>query len=164
MKKKIIRIMPFISLICFLITWLVWKHFWYGTLWFLLIPITPIILYINTKTLFKTFYPLIFFTIFIVLGCLDLWKYAWISLVIIPFFDMIFKKCFLIVRTINVIIIVIYIIIGFNFNLWHPGWIIFLLMPINKILFNDIDDKIKSRNFKKNKNVFYHINEDDKIS
>ena len=28
------------------------------------------------------------------------------------------------------IVIILYLIMGFVFNLWHPGWLIFLLIPL----------------------------------
>lgn len=46
------------------------------------------------------------------------------------------------------ICLIAYIIIGFLLNLWHPGWIIFLLIPIVDSIFNAIEKrKFKEFNF-----------------
>ena len=29
-----------------------------------------------------------------------------------------------------VIIVIAYLVMGFVFNLWHPGWLVFLLIPL----------------------------------
>lgn len=34
------------------------------------------------------------------------------------------------------ITLIIYFILGFGFKLWHPGWLIFLLIPVTAILFS----------------------------
>ena len=30
--------------------------------------------------------------------------------------------------------VIIYLLLGFCFNLWHPGWVIFLLIPVTPML------------------------------
>jgi hypothetical protein len=38
-------------------------------------------------------------------------------------------------------IVVIYFILGFAFDLWHPGWIVFLFVPIILSLIEAIKSK-----------------------
>ncbi len=38
----------------------------------------------------------------------------------------------------SLIAIIVYIIIGICFNLWHPGWLIFLLVPVISTLINAV--------------------------
>lgn len=50
-----------------------------------------------------------------------------------------------IIRTINgsvpIICVILYLIIGFAFGAWHPGWVVFLLIPIYYSLFDAINKK-----------------------
>ena len=70
--------------------------------------------------------------------------------------DMIYDNEITIVKTINVCILIVYLILGFCFNYWNPGWIVFLLCPINFILFSDIDKKHHEEMILNNKNFHYH--------
>ena len=39
------------------------------------------------------------------------------------------------------IIVIAYLVMGFAFNLWHPGWLIFLLIPLYYSLIPLIKDE-----------------------
>lgn len=39
--------------------------------------------------------------------------------------------------------LIAFLILGFNFNLWHPGWLVFLLIPITAIIVEMINDHDK---------------------
>ena len=47
---------------------------------------------------------------------------------------------------IGIIVIVVYLILGFCFNLWHPGWLVFFLVPIISTLINAV--------YRRNPNLF----------
>lgn len=47
---------------------------------------------------------------------------------------------------IGIIVIVVYLILGFSFNLWHPGWLVFFLVPIISTLINAV--------YRRNPNLF----------
>lgn len=40
------------------------------------------------------------------------------------------KKSLFLYLLANILIILCYLIIGFSFKLWHPGWLILMLIPI----------------------------------
>lgn len=42
-------------------------------------------------------------------------------------------------RCYPVIVVIIYLIIGFMFRLWHPGWILFLTIPVFYAYYNSIN-------------------------
>jgi len=39
-----------------------------------------------------------------------------------------------VVAAMPLIALVIYLFIGFQFNLWHPGWVVFVLVPLTPFL------------------------------
>lgn len=111
-QKKIVAIMPFISIIAFVVlAYMGYSH--PGWLVFLLIPLAPFLVGLER---IRFSYPLIVAAIYVVFGVFT--KYTWA---------------------------------------WHPGWVIFLTIPIYYIL---VPPKIKifSHSFKKD-NFF----EDDSI-
>jgi hypothetical protein len=156
MKNKIASIAPFVSLIIFFTCWLVFDHFWLG-FWCLWLNIAiPLLILFHPANVFRILYPLILILGYIILATLGLWDYAWIFLVFLPVFDMIYDKEITIVKTVNVCILIVYLILGFCFKYWNPGWIVFLFCPINYILFSDIDKKHHEEMILNNKNIHYH--------
>jgi len=83
-------------------------------------------------------------TIFLIIGFIfDGWAYAWLIFLTIPItaiiVDMIFKKKKLIGQIPGLVALlatIAYMIMGFGFGLWHPGWIVFLAIPITGIIVN----------------------------
>lgn len=82
---------------------------------FLLVPA----LYVVTGILFRTWHP------------------GWLSILFIPIYYMFIRACegkdrksFLYRLPIPFVAIVMFIITGLLFNLWHPGWLVFLCVPL----------------------------------
>lgn len=42
-----------------------------------------------------------------------------------------------------IVILIAYLLLGLFLNKWHPGWIIFLLIPIFYILFPEVETSKK---------------------
>lgn len=86
---------------------------------------------------------------FFLLGFLkhDSWHYAWLVFLAIPLtaivMNVITKNKDIPGAVIGLVAIlagVAYFILGFVFNVWHPGWLVFLAIPIAAIIF-DIANK-----------------------
>ena len=39
-----------------------------------------------------------------------------------------------ILSAVPIFCLIVYLILGFGFNLWHPGWLVFLLVPLMPVL------------------------------
>jgi len=93
---------------------------------------------IRVKTLAALPAPFIITAIYLVLGLfLDLWHPGWLLFLFIPIYyqSLMMVKIREMRKKLNrfpiaPICVVAYLFIGFIFNLWHPTWIIFLLIPI----------------------------------
>jgi hypothetical protein len=81
-------------------------------------------------------------TAFLIIGfATDGWSLAWLVFLMIPITaiitDIIFKKknvTGLVTGLVALIATIAYMILGFIFGLWHPGWIIFLSIPITRVV------------------------------
>lgn len=79
---------------------------------------------------------------FFILGFMtDGWKYAWLVFLVIPVtaivMDIITKNKDLsgsIIGIITVLAAVVFFILGFGFDKWHPGWLVFLAIPFGAII------------------------------
>ena len=40
-----------------------------------------------------------------------------------------------------IICLIIFLLLGFSFGLWHPGWVIFLTIPVFEIFAGGVKDK-----------------------
>lgn len=72
--------------------------------------------------------------VFLLLGFQwDLWRYAWLVFLLIPFMPFLIgiKR---IRFTFGLLITSIYLAIGLIWNGWHPWWILFILVPLFEIL------------------------------
>jgi hypothetical protein len=61
-------------------------------------------------------------------------KFAWMVFLMIPIMPYLVGKK-QIRLSFGLFVTIIYIILGFAFDWWHPGWIIFLLIPVFHIFF-----------------------------
>lgn len=68
---------------------------------------------------------------------LHLWHPGWLSILFIPIYYMFIwacggknRKSFLYRLPIPFLVIVLYVLTGLLFNTWHPGWLVFLCVPL----------------------------------
>ncbi|MBR6571978.1 MAG: hypothetical protein IKK75_16145 [Clostridia bacterium] len=40
------------------------------------------------------------------------------------------------------VIVILYLILGAVFDLWHPGWLLFLTIPLNYLHFNSMKERL----------------------
>lgn len=76
--------------------------------------------------------------LYVVCGILlHLWHPGWLSILFIPIYYMFIwacggknRKSFLYRLPIPFLVIVLYVLTGLLFNTWHPGWLVFLCVPL----------------------------------
>lgn len=91
----------------------------------------------TAKMLFVFPFPLLVVFAYIFAGAvLHLWDTAWIMFLLIPCYYMIAaslmvktKKAFLLIQPVPIVIVILFLMLGFGLNLWHPAWILFLIIP-----------------------------------
>lgn len=82
--------------------------------------------------------PILIITLYLIIGFIwDAWHPFWIIMFLIPTYYHFAgglccrsDKAMLLTMPVPEIVVCIYLIIGFAFNWWHPGWIVFLLIPL----------------------------------
>lgn len=85
--------------------------------------------------------PFVATILFFVLGmAFDLWHVSWMAFLLIPMTAIVieglnkrWKRHFL-TPLMPFLAVVIYMVLGFGFRLWHPGWLVFLAIPVVAIL------------------------------
>ncbi|MDD2258959.1 MAG: hypothetical protein WC278_04635 [Bacilli bacterium] len=88
LKKKIVSITPFISLIAFLLLGFLGGYWHPGWVVFLLIPIMPILVGEERLT-----FGVLFVSIYLVMGIIwGMWHPWWVILLLIPVFQILFKS------------------------------------------------------------------------
>lgn len=87
-------------------------------------------------------FPLVIVILYLGIGFLaDVWHPTWMLFLLIPAYYMLVwslgkkgeggtTKEVLRRFPFPVIIVIAYLVLGFVFNLWHPGWLVFLLIPL----------------------------------
>ncbi len=60
------------------------------------------------------------------------------------------------------VVVIAYLVMGFVWNLWHPGWIIFLTIPVVEIFLPK--RKMKFVKKKKSNTIFVYDDEDEKFN
>ncbi len=111
--------------------------------------------------------------LYIVLGCIYdgvwpyplVWPIGWVGYLLIPLaaciFETIRKKTFSSFEGAIVFLSVIaYMIMGFVFNLWHPGWAVFFLIPLYGIFAGSMDKAFKNKE-KDDDVIDLNLNHDD---
>jgi len=85
--------------------------------------------------------PFVSTIIFFILGFVwQLWNVAWMAFLLIPVTAILvegFNKRFrgyVLTPLMPFVALVVYMGLGFGFRLWHPGWLVFLLIPVMAIL------------------------------
>lgn len=90
------------------------------------------------KKLFKFPYPIVVAIVYVLIGILaKVWHPTWILFLTIAvyyhFAGACFaksKKGFMLALPVPEIIVILFLILGFCGSLWHPAWILFLLIPV----------------------------------
>ena len=94
-------------------------------------------------------YPVVIFSLYIILGALFSWWHpTWILFLTIPiYYTMIpmkgkwkSNKQMFLAFPFPVFITIIYLLIGFRFGWWHPGWILYLTIPLYYCWANSKED------------------------
>jgi hypothetical protein len=148
MRKRLLAAMPLIATMLFLIAGLYLENWRLGWSFFLLIPLSWILLSKNIFKRVNDLIPLLALIVFLWLGFgFDLWHPGWAVFLLIPLVNMIVEKRFTPRKIVTVGISAIYIAVGFVTNTWHPTWIMLLLIPIINTIFFPYEIKA----FKSNK-------------
>ncbi|MFW5794177.1 MAG: hypothetical protein ACOCV1_01720 [Bacillota bacterium] len=150
MRKRIVATMPMISIFLLLVSGFIFDNWKLGISFLLLIPLSLILLSDNIGKRIHQNMPLITIILFLWLAFgFDLAHPGWLVFFLIPISDMIYRGRINARKLVSVTITFIYILIGVlystNFfpeslkivgdSFWHPGWLIFLLIPIINNLF-----------------------------
>ena len=136
-RRRIATAMPMIALLMLLFSGFVLEDWLLGVSFFLLIPISWILLGRNVLKSLNRAMPMISLAIFlwIALGTGNAHP-AWIVFFLIPLSDAILNRRFNARRAVVFGITGIYLVLGLSIeDFWHPGWLMFLLIPIINTLF-----------------------------
>jgi uncharacterized membrane protein len=138
-KKKLIAITPFVSLMTFFILGFYFDLWHPGWLVFLLIPVTSILLSTRLKQGIIALSPFVAVITYMILGFgFNLWHPGWMIFFIIPLISIILsaKAKEIPVAISPFIAVVIFFILGEVYGLWNPGWLVFLMIPMIGILYS----------------------------
>lgn len=137
MKKRVLAVMPLVSLFIFLAVGLYLEKWLLGATAFLLIPLSVMLLTGNPWKRLSESMPLIALTVFLILGFgFDAWNPGWVVFFSIPLVNMITEGRLRPRKLVGIAIAIIYVLLGLFTELgWHPTWLIFLLIPIINTLF-----------------------------
>lgn len=136
--EKVIAVMPFISLIIFMLLGFagdLWQYSWMA---FLLIPITAIVVkqgFRKNGHFFTAISPFVATVTFLILGfALDAWHPAWMIFLIIPVSGILQSKksmglLQLLISLSPFVSIVVFFILG-EAGYWQQAWLVFLSIPM----------------------------------
>ena len=172
MRKRLVDTMPLIALVLFLFSWFVLDDLRLGWTFFLLIPLSWILLSKNVFRRLNQAMPLITLLLFLWLWLgFDMANPGFLVFLLIPLSDMLLTGKITPRKLVAVSITAIYVVVGAITGNWHPNWIIFFLIPIinnlffpnkDKLIFmskENITDRIKS--FVSKSNDYVHFDEED---
>lgn len=136
MKKRILMATPMISIFLFLGAGLVYDNWRIAWTFFLLIPLSAMLLTGNPIKRLSEAMPLLTLVVFLWLGFgMDLWHPGWVVFLLIPIFNVIVEGRLRPRKIVSFLITGAFIAIGLTTEMWHPAWIIFLLIPIINTIF-----------------------------
>jgi uncharacterized membrane protein len=143
-RRKFIALMPFVSVIAFMLLGLLGDLWDPGWLVFLSIPMTAILLGARgTRSKIAALSPFVAIITFIILGQFDLWHPGWLVFLVIPVAGILTgtsqKRS--VVAIMPFISVVAFVFLGLE-GLWNPGWLVFLSIPMTAVLFSK--DKVKT--------------------
>jgi len=137
MRERIVAAMPLISLALFLTSGLVWERWGLGVSFFLLIPLSTLILTKKPLKKLNQLMPLIALTLFLWLWLgFDLAHPGWVVFLLIPLANIVLNPRADARTAVTFLVSVAYVVLGLTIDgFWHPGWLIFFLIPIVNIIF-----------------------------
>jgi len=137
MKKRLLAATPMISLFLFLGAGLFLTNWKLGWTFFLLIPLSWVLLTGNPLKRLNEAMPLISLVIFLWLGFgFEWWHPGWMVFLLIPLVNLIVERKLDGRKIVGILVTATYITIGLLFeDMWHPTWIMFLLIPIINTIF-----------------------------
>lgn len=136
MRKRLLAAMPLISVLLFLVAWLYFDKIELGVTFFLLIPLSWILLTGNVLKRLSEIMPFIALMLFLWLGFgFDFWHPGWLVFFLIPLTNIIVERKIDARKMVGIVVTAAYISLGLIYDTWHPTWIMFLLIPIINTLF-----------------------------
>ncbi len=137
MKERLVAAMPLISLLLFLFSGLVLDNWSLGISFFLLIPISAILLSRQVFKRLNQMMPLIALIVFLWLWLgFDLAHPGWVVFFLIPLSNILYSHKVDMRSLVTLIVTIAYIVLGIVLDdFWHPGWIMLLLIPIINTIF-----------------------------
>ena len=136
MKKRILVAMPLISLLLFLGSGLFLDNWPLGWTFFLMIPLSWVLLTGKSLKRLSEIMPLISLVLFLWLGFgFNYWHPGWMVFLLVPLINLIVFKKINARKIVGIVVTAAYITIGLITEQWHPTWIMFLLIPIINTIF-----------------------------
>ncbi len=137
MKERIVAAMPLISLLLFLFSGLVLENWTLGISFFLLIPLSAILLSRNVFKRLNQMMPLISLILFLWLWLgFDLAHPGWVVFFLIPISNILYSHKVDMRSLVTLLVTIVYIVLGIVLDdFWHPGWLILLFIPIINTIF-----------------------------
>jgi len=136
MKRRILAAVPMISLLAFLISGLYLENWSLGWTFFLLIPLSWILLTGKPLKKISESMPFIALLVFLWLGFgFGFWHPGWLVFLLVPLTNMMVERRIQARKIVSILIIGGYIAYGLITDAWHPGWIMLLLIPIVNTIF-----------------------------
>lgn len=136
MKKRILASMPLVSLLLFLWAWIFLDKLGLGLSFFLLVPLSAMLLTGNIFKRLNEAMPFIALLVFLWIGfTTDIWHPTWVVFFLIPISNIVFDRKLEPRRLVSLAVTAAYITLGIIYGYWHPYWIMFLLIPIINTLF-----------------------------
>ena len=91
----------------------------------------------TARMMFVFPFPIVIIAAYILAGVfLDLWHPAWILFLLIPCYYMVAaslraktRKAFFLIQPVPIVIVMLFLMLGFGLGAWHPAWILFLFIP-----------------------------------
>ncbi len=137
MRRRIIAVTPLVSLLLFLVAGLYLENWPLGWTFFLLIPLSLILLNRHPLKKLPEMMPFISLLVFLWLGFgFDLWHPGWLVFLSIPLVTMIIERKISPRKLVALLVAAAYVTYGLLMHEWHPTWIVFLLIPIINTIFS----------------------------
>lgn len=136
MKKRIIAATPLISVMLFLFFGLYDDNWSLGATFFLLIPMSWVLLSSKPWNRLSDIMPLVALAVFLWIGFgFKVWHPTWLVFLAIPLVNLIVDKKIDLRKMVAILVTALYVTIGLITEEWHPTWIIFFLIPIINTIF-----------------------------
>lgn len=177
MKQRLVATMPLIALFLMLVAGFVLDNWQLGISFLLLIPLSWILLSNHLGRRIHQMMPLISLILFLWLAFgFNLAHPGWVVFFLIPLSDMVYHGRIDARKMTSVIITTIYVALGIVYpmnwfpeelrligdSFWHPGWLLFLLIPIiNNLFFPNRNNIIFQSSTQWKERIRSYINVDD---